>query len=186
MTNAEFRRELQRIVDTYKGDDVGKQIPLIAELARVYPHSVKLKQEAVPGDPLTFRYTCFQYAFELIESPVVKAIARRHEEIFPSPEYVTFLIDSGVLIEILHEDTFQGGTIVYFYRGKPAHAGKIRSGRVISKWGLMHLWEHGIDEVPAKYGNVWRFFAKIPRELAVESFVKYAGSKGVRVNSSSW
>ena len=39
------------------------------------------------------------------------------------------------------------------------HIGRIKSpGRVLSKWGYGHVYEHTLDEVPVEYGEHVRFF----------------------------
>ena len=55
----------------------------------------------------------------------------------------------------------------------------MKKGRVVSKWGLGHLWEHNILEVPISYGNEYKYYKDIQKEEAINSFCKFAESKGI-------
>lgn len=183
MSNSRLREELQGITDKYIGHLVGQQIKLIAELSSRYNHSIRLKGEAKLGMPKTFRYNCYQYAFDTITSPQIEKIASIHQSIFPNSEFIIFLIRNGILREINWEDRRNGDIIIYFANTKPAHAGKINSDKIISKWGLAHLWEHNIYEVPISYGTEFKIFSRVDSNLCVSSFIEYAKSKGVILDS---
>jgi hypothetical protein len=51
---------------------------------------------------------------------------------------------------------------------------------VRSKWGMVHLWRHVLQEVPAGYGDRVRFFQRLPAERCVELFLEYAEAMGFR------
>jgi len=48
--------------------------------------------------------------------------------------------------------------------------------RVVSKWGEMAVFEHGLDEVPSGYGDNVRFFEKPEPQKALGLFLAYARS----------
>jgi len=74
-----------------------------------------------------------------------------------------------------------GDVVVYFSNAVPKHAAKMNGSRVVSKWGLGHLWEHGLFEVPSIFGDDVRFFKRLARRAAVSAFVEFAKSLGVQV-----
>jgi hypothetical protein len=74
--------------------------------------------------------------------------------------------------------------VVYFAAGWPIHAAVIDGNTLVSKWGLAHLWRHGIAEVPEGYGQTIRAFRSITRDEALEAFLKFAAIKlGVDLSS---
>jgi len=59
------------------------------------------------------------------------------------------------------------------------HAGLAQTNlRVISKWGIGHLYEHELWDVPESYGTSIRFFKQLPCEEALDLFVQFAREKG--------
>lgn len=51
--------------------------------------------------------------------------------------------------------------------------------RVTSKWGIGHLYEHELWDVPVSYGTSVRFLKQLPYELALDLFVQFAQKKGM-------
>ena len=171
--NLELRTRLEEITDRYISEEVGRQIELVADLSKLYPHSIRIIGEAVPGEPETFRFTCFQHAFDLVGSKRIAEVARTYSKVYPNSEFVQYLIDC-YLSEVGRRAIQDGDVIVYAQDNQVKHAGKIISNRVLSKWGFMHLWSHGTFEVPAKYGSHIRYFQRIPRQTCIEAFAVYA------------
>jgi len=172
-----LRAALDEITSQFTGDDVGRQIALIRDLGAQYSHSITPAAEAVPSDPSTFRYTCFQHAFELIDPPLaVVDIATLYPAVYPSAEFVEYLIAQH-LTEVRVEDTHDADLVVYWADAGIRHAGKVRERLIFSKWGTAHMWSHGLFQVPASYGNTVRFFLPISRDESVEAFLAFAESK---------
>lgn len=147
---------------------------LIGELAARHPHSIELVAPAIPGDELTFKFTCFQHAFELTDPPrTIVDIATLWPDVYPNAKFVLYLMDQR-LTEVTPIDVVDGDVVVYFSNGVPTHAGQIKSGGVVSKWGTAHLWRHGLYEVPARYGGEVRFFHALTRGESQESFLRFA------------
>ncbi len=169
-----LRDELDRIASDVVGEDVANQVPLISALRTRYPHSIELEAQAIPGEPATFRFTCFQYALDLTEPPpVIVHIATVWRDVYPNATFVLYLIDR-LLAEVARDDVTDGDVVVYFSNEEPAHAGKVRGGRVVSKWGTAHLWRHGLYEVPTRYGSEVRFFHPLTRSQSEEAFLRFA------------
>ena len=169
----ELRIRLEEITNRYIGEEPGRQIELIADLFQLYPHSIRIIREVVPGEPETCRFTCYQYAFDVVGSKRITKIARTYTKVYPNSEFVQYLIDH-YLSEVSRSAIQDGDVIVYAQDTQIKHAGKIISTRVLSKWGLAHLWSHGTFEVPASYGSHIRYFQRIPRQTCIEAFSVYA------------
>ncbi len=55
----------------------------------------------------------------------------------------------------------------------------VEGGRLISKWGTGHLYEHEVLEVPLSYGKNVRFFKRLSFEEAFKNFARFAEDNGV-------
>lgn len=172
---SDVRNALEEITkDVLSDKDLADQILRISDLASRYPHSIELVAAAVPTEPSTIKFTCFQYAFELTDPPpVIVYIATVWPDVYPSPKFVHYLIEQH-LTEAGTGELSDGDVVVYFASGAAKHAGRVRGGRVVSKWGTGHLWSHGLYEVPAKYGSEVRFFRPLTRRQSQEAFLEFA------------
>jgi hypothetical protein len=156
---------------------VGEQPAAVRALRALHPHSIELAREALPNDPKTFRYNCFQYAFGLQDPPKeVVDICTRYQDVFPSSEFVSFLV-SQYLLEISPACAGIGDTVVYFQNDRPNHAAIFVDDSLVSKWGTAHLWRHGIWEVPSHYGQTARTFRPIRKPVAIEAFILFASGQ---------
>ena len=167
-----LRKALSEITTKHVRKQAHAQIPLIEGLRERYGHSISLVQQALPGRPETGQFTCYQYAFNLVDAPPeVVRIASTHQEIYPSPAFVQYLIDH-VLIELPAPK--DGCVIVYSDDQIIKHAGRMQGQMVVSKWGTAHLWRHRIYEVPITYGSDVRFFEAIQAAQSAQAFIRYA------------
>ena len=175
--NKKLREKLEEITSQNIGNNISKQITLIKELE--FPHSIKLKQEAVLGQPSTFQFNCFMHVLDLIGLSQVENIMKEHSDVFVGSDFMDYLINNK--LQKIDSDRKKDGDIaIYFFNSKPEHAGKIYSNRIISKWGTGHLWEHDIFEIPQSYGNEFGVFKSILRQETLTHFLDYARSKGVK------
>jgi hypothetical protein len=145
----ELRKLLEEITDRYADDRVAEQIPRIAELNARFPHSISLLQAAIPGKPETFQFNCYQHSFGLARAESVTRIMKEYSHVFPAREFVHFLLDTR--LEEIPIDKARGGDHVIYAGAEIEHAGIVRGERIESKWGLGHLWRHGVYEVPLRY-----------------------------------
>lgn len=159
----EHRMLRQRIDEATEGVPDLDQLGLIAALAREYLHSIQLVVQAVLERRETWAFNCHAYTFGLRDYVTRTA--------FPTAAYVTSLM-RDVLIET--EEPEDGDFVVYFKKGSVAHSGVWSCGRVRSKWGTGHVWEHALHEVPLRYGDEVRFFRAVPAERCIEAFAIFA------------
>jgi hypothetical protein len=170
-----IRERLDAVIETHKGETVGRQIRAIAELAIEFPHRIRLVCEAIPEEPDT-RFTCFDFALDLRGAEDVKMIAAdqpKGSPLYPSPEFVQYLI--AECLEEAPPGNERAGDLVIYSNGRSiTHAGLlVAPDLVISKWGLMHLWVHGTLEVPARYGSEVRYFKRPSRAECVKAFLAF-------------
>ena len=176
MISQNLRERLLNITNTYILDKTPEQLSKIENLKNEgCPHSIVLHTEAVIGKPETFRFNCYMFALNLLGVKEMENIASKNADIYPNSEYVRFLINNN----ILKKSKMDSGVIVYFDNNSPTHAGKINKGRVLSKWGLCHTWEHNVFEVPMSYGDKVEIFNEINTQESTEAFMKFAKWKGV-------
>ena len=173
-----LRRELERLTTSLTYERIGEQAPAIEALRAIHPHSLELVAAAVPGRPETYRFTCFQHAFKLMDPPEsIVEICTRFPDIFPNGEFVSFLI-SEYLTLVDPALATDGDVVVYLSDTRPVHAAVIEGNQLRSKWGLAHMWRHRVDEVPEKYGDRVLAFKPLSREVAVAAFLTFASRKG--------
>lgn len=142
----------------------------IEALKEDYDHSINFIEYRDPQRP----FNCFSFALDVVDSMRINDILKTDASSV-SPKGVKFgtdfvlqLITSGVL-----KQNSGGEVIVYFCAQRPVHAGKIKGERVTSKWGTDNLWEHGIWEVPAMYGDAYQTFSKVTVEEVEDEFEKH-------------
>jgi len=169
-----------RISEVTKRSEIGEHKALLAGLARTCPHTVKLvapKHRMRPVQPL---YTCFVFAFDLVDSLEYTRLASRPLAPFAGPAFVRHHLASGRLAEIERERAVYRDIAVYFAsNGEPTHAGIVLSSETImSKWGIGNLYEHALEHVPDTYGDLLRFFRGNTRDLALVSFLEFTHDEG--------
>jgi hypothetical protein len=165
-TDNTLRIELNRIARV----PVERHEDFVEELRQRWPHSISMVDRARP-------YTCFQYAFSLHDPPaVVRTIGIVHKDIYPSPEFVEYLV-AHTLTPVLGEASGIGDVVLYRDGRDPRHAGILHGRGVRSKWGIGHLWDHALLEVPGSYGDAVDYFRPISVAAAVAAFLGYARGK---------
>src|SRR5262249_40017491 len=166
-----LRNAIEDVILRY-ADDAGllSQPVKIAQLAQQYPHSIHLLSATTPG-PAAERFNCHTYALGMHESAEV----RRHwtRLVFPNADFMHHLIES-LLVEI--EEPNDGTLVIYFGHGAAKRSGQWWSGRLHSKWGNGHIWDHALHEVPIPYGDAVRFFRAPSRADAIGAYVAFAQS----------
>ena len=125
------------------------------------------------------------HALNLIENDEYKSIALvTPKDIFASPRFVERLIRKNILQEL--DDPTKGDLVVYFDSISVMHIGRLLSeSRVESKWGIGHLYHHGLFEVPERYGSIVRYFIPISSDVALDEYVAYAREHGVKFHGDS-
>lgn len=157
--------------------DVHRHPALLKRLSRVCPNSIRVLPSPYP----VYRYTCLMQALRLIEHPGFIAIARLDEgRVFADAGFVHWLIDNHCLRPVPTSDAGVNDLVFYFDGGRFRHAGiLLDSRRAVSKWGRGQLYEHGVFEVPMKYGSELQCFSPLSCDAAFGHFSRYAARQGV-------
>jgi hypothetical protein len=173
--NRPLREELDEIVESYadSGERLAEEVGLITRLALKYDASISLVREMKPGE---LQFNCYQHSFCLVDVEAVTRIMVDYGYIFPSRQFVQYLIDTR-LREIPLQDAQERDHVLYV-GSQVEHAGKVAGGGIESKWGKGHLWRHGVFEVPLRYGDTAKFFRHISQEDSVQAFHEYARIQG--------
>lgn len=118
------------------------------------------------------------FALGIETDPEYFAMAQRcPEEVHAGTRFVRFLVDRGFLVE--QPSPERGLLIAYLEERRFRHIGKLTDrGRVQFKWGIGHLYEHALFEVPDSYGDALRFFCPVERDLVLEAFFEFAELHG--------
>ncbi len=161
-----LRNELNRIING--GVFRINQHP--EEIQKLQPHSINLVEDVL----FSYPYNCFAFAFNVVESePIIRILKEdafnggRYDVKF-GPDFVKKLISENFLTK-----DKDGDIIIYFNEDLPLHGGKINNDRVVSKWGVGLLWNHGVWEVPTSYGNDYERFTLTSEEDIERSFEDY-------------
>lgn len=154
-----LRTSLDEIASDIKRYPLETQCERIRELAEVQPHSVVCLHRSVP----LRGYNCVMHALGLVG---------RMAEYDPwvldhaPPRYVNHLIETGVLIPCQAQ---AGALITWSTAEGLKHVGKLTApDRAESKWGQGVLCQHGLEELPIRFGAVSGFYSTIGPETALE------------------
>jgi hypothetical protein len=120
------------------------------------PHRLARLRDGLPNN----RYNCFAYAFDVYARADYQQLADVHAKRSKAPidpKLVKHMVETGTLVE--HREELQVGDIVlYENEGEFVHAARVveEDGLCHSKWGIGHLYQHGVWEVPTSYGRRFR------------------------------
>ena len=169
-----LRKRLKQLTDNC---DTSIHHELLVVLSGEIKNTIRLLDSEHPID----RYTCIVYVFNLVDDPEYVEIASFGiGRVFAGPEFVSFLLSNNYIERINENEASAEDIIIYFDQSEIKHAGKIKAKcRIVSKWGIGHLYEHGIFEVPEQYGGEVRFYRQLPKEEVLDYFVEFARHKGM-------
>lgn len=170
-----LRKRLQEMTQV---DDVSQHPALLHALARECPNTITLLDSVHP----IRRYTCLMHVFDFTEKAEYAAIAtHRLGRIYAAGAFAHWLLDRGLLVEVTSSDVRNGDLVFYFGDdGRFKHAGlSLANGRVVSKWGIGYLYQHGLFEVPDSYGDKVRFFRKLAYDEAFGYFLHFGEYSGI-------
>ena len=78
-----------------------------------------------------------------------------------------------LLREIPEAENSDGQIVLYFGDGETKHIGLVHGNRIISKWGKNPVYEHGIAEVPASYGDEYGIFNRPSATYITKKFIEF-------------
>lgn len=141
----------------------------IARLQASTKHTIMFRETRFDG-------SCMTYALGLDTIEAYRRVATAFEPpVFAGKDFAHWLADELEEVEV---PTL--GCLVFYFEGETwRHVGTIDDAdgpRVVSKWGEMAAFDHGLAEVPTGYGDSVRFFRKPDAKEALALFLRYAGS----------
>lgn len=132
-------------------------------------HTIRFRESRFDG-------SCMTYTLGLDTQERYRTVALAFKPpVFAGKDFADWLVD-----QIDEQDTPSTGALALYFEGDTwRHVGAIDDmdgPRVVSKWGEMAVFEHGLDEVPTGYGDNVRFFEKPDPHRALDLFLGYARS----------
>lgn len=172
--NSALRNNLEEMT---RESDVSRHPAMLKEITRKHPNSVVLLNSPQP----IRRYTCGMHAFDFVGKPEYAAIALYGRgDVYVGGAFIGWLLARRLLVEVAQSDARVGDIVIYFDGETFKHIGRrVEGGRLISKWGTGHLYEHEVLEVPLSYGKNVRFFKRLSFEEAFKNFARFAEDNGV-------
>ncbi len=155
-------------------------IALVDALISEIPHTIVPVQSAHD----LFTYTCLVHALGFTSQDQYLAVAGlRGGKVFAGKAFASWLLRSGSLTEVNSSDAVIGSLVMYFDGdGEFRHVGLSKlNSRVESKWGQLGLYEHGLFEVPANYGDTVRYYKHLPYPVAIKLFYDFAAENGFSI-----
>lgn len=121
------------------------------------------------------------YALGISDSEEYVSMAMQcPSEVHASTTFLRYLIDQQATVLAMAPSTGHMG--VYLEGDSIKHVGLLTvANRMRSKWGIGHLYDHLIDEVPASYGCSLRIYEPVDSAEALRQFARYAVSQGVQL-----
>jgi hypothetical protein len=149
------------------------QVRRIESLASEHPHSIQLVHPATSANVDSFDFNCHAFTFGIHTAPEFRELRSKLPDVVPDGPFVATLIGS-----LLHEsfEPTDGDFVLYFEHTSIRHSGIFRAGRVRSKWGGAHTWEHEIFEVPSSYGSLVRYYVQVPSDRILDAFLAHAAT----------
>lgn len=158
---------LRQGLDSLNGKPRTTYMELLTQISQEIPNTITLLEEANSS----IRFNCHMFSLSVhTNSEIISLLKNGPHNLMVGSDFLNVLRRKQILVE-----SQDGYLIVYFNKETPTHSGKLlEDGRVISKWGLDHLYNHGLWEVPASYGNEYKRFAMPKAADVVTAFREYS------------
>jgi len=144
--NQELRNALH-----FDGTPLGEHAIKITELRRLHHHTIVQIEGATA--PFVF---CLPYALNLCVS-LTRVINKTYEQLIigKNLKFVGLPFADWLLGRLKPIDRPKPGCLVFYFQSAQwVHAGRfVRLGVVESKWGMFPAYEHGMWEIPLRYGD---------------------------------
>jgi hypothetical protein len=173
-SHKEITRLRQRLCEmTESGCQPHEHPTMLMQISRELPNTIRVRE----SDRAPQSFTCGMHTFGFESCPEYAEVAA--QGVFAGLQFFTWLTATGRLVEVDDHQPSENDLVMYFDGGKAVHVGRVvSSGRVISKWGVGLMYEHGLSEVPKNYGDEVRFFRSIEPDVALEHFLDFAEERG--------
>lgn len=172
-----LREALGKLNIICPGGKAEDQVEAIQTLKKRYSHSIDI-WKIIPEGPANFiksddnvQFNCFMFCLDIRYGDIKELIGSNGMKI-PNSDYMA-LLERNYLTEINWGSAVDGDYVLYFLDQKIVHAGKVKSGKVVSKWGNGHIWIHGVLEVPDSYGDHVKYYKRIEKAVCLKAFCEW-------------
>jgi hypothetical protein len=110
------------------------------------------------------------YALNVRRSPEIAGLLSETDLPFGN-NFIAWLAESARLKLVAYPT--RDDVILYSTVNGPRHAGRWDVNSVVSKWGLGHLWRHGVFEVRSSYGDIIQTYAHVDPKPVAHWFAEY-------------
>lgn len=142
----------------------------VMSLRNIKPHAIVHIADADTLD------TCVTYTFGFLSREGYRRIALL--DVFAGRDFMEWLVRAYLVPR--DRPAEEGDIVLYFYNDVWKHIGTlVGKGRVRSKWGTFPVYEHGMWEIPASYGDRVILAQPLDPDDAYRLFLKYAAGKGI-------
>ena len=156
---------------THDGSPIDSHPDRLAAIAQGVPHSIRVLP--APYDEPLDQFNCVMHALGLIarlESPCTPL-----GRFLADTTFLRRLIDDGVL---RGSKARSGAIVVWSTADAIKHVGLlVTESRAVSKWGIDHLCEHGLFEVPSSYGDRLSYYDPLDPEESIAQLGRIYGSR---------
>jgi len=175
-----LRQQLQEMTEE---QDVAQHPDLLGDISAIHANTIRLLESEVLID----RYTCLVHVFHLVDKPEYVEIASMgFGRVYAGTEFANWLLEREKLEEVEQMQAATGDIVFYFDGNQFKHTGIISSPtRIISKWGVGHLYEHDLFEAPISYGELVRYFRRPTPEDAYSYFTEFAEEHGIKFRDAA-
>jgi len=136
-------------------------------IARQFPHSIRVL--TAPFDEPLGEFNCVMYALGLTAR--LESVCSMFGRFYADTSFLRYLIDRSIL-QPCHESA--GALVLWSSGDSIKHVGvMVESGRARSKWGIGHVYEHGLSEVPLSYGESLSYYGALEPDVALSNLVNY-------------
>lgn len=168
-----LREALLDLTRQYTGLAVGEQLAAVQTLAEMCPHGIRAIRTVDLDDVRSWRFNCHAFTFGLWQRDAFWALQDTHPDAWPDGSFVAHYL-LPVMSSVPPGEMLDEVVTLYYEGDQLKHSGLQRGGRVRSKWGDCHTWEHGLFEVPASYGERVAHYVVPDADVAVDAYIRFA------------
>lgn len=171
-------KALRKALDAPDGFPASRHREYIDRVRLVHPHTVVYREARDQS-------TCVLYALDLSRDAAYRAIATNFAgRVFADRAFMEWWLAHGHPVEL--DEPTKGCMVMYFREGIWQHVGISSDyGRVLSQWGTFHVYDHGVCELPARYGDEVRYFRMPALDDLMELFLQFAKTQGISDSHSA-
>jgi len=164
---------LRALLDQMVNDlPVGAHAARLEAIRDMTPHAISILP--APEDEPLEEFNCIMHALGIVAR--LEHACGPLGRWYADTGFVRYLVAQAVLTPC---GARCGAIITWSSAEGLKHAGRIVSpGRVLSKWGVGHVYEHGFDEVPASYGNRMDFYGGVESGTVLAYLAGYVRHHG--------